>query len=463
MNFRDMINLGLTNLKQRKLRTFLTTLGVIVGIGALSSMVSFGSGLQKNITDSFSENDMFTSLRVTTKKVDLINPSSLIDSLKPISDSVLHQLKEIEELDVVFPDLFFPGRIVLFDKEWTTTISGMPFEIGKYRPFSKLMCGEFFKTDTLPSAIIGRQTLKLLGFLVKDAPSTNEIIEKDPDHNFKIVPIDSIIGAKMKIKTAILDPSALNIASLMMQTENLPLKDTITVVTIAGVLDVNTSFTGNLIRGGVILPFEFANSIPRININSTTAYLNRNDKNRSYRSIYARADDVFSLEQAKKKIKDMGLEVFTMGEKLTEFRRSFLIVDAILGAIGLIALFVASLGIVNTMVMSILERTREIGIMKAIGASNREIKLIFFVEASVIGFFGGVLGLVLGWLVTRLANLVMNSQLKPLGEEAVDLFYFPAWLIIGSLVFSILISLLAGLYPAVRASKIDPVKALRHD
>ncbi|NJO89755.1 MAG: ABC transporter permease [Chloroflexia bacterium] len=152
-----------------------------------------------------------------------------------------------------------------------------------------------------------------------------------------------------------------------------------------------------------------------------------------------------------------------MGERLSELRRSFLIVDAILGAIGLIALFVASLGIVNTMVMSILERTHEIGIMKSIGASNKEIKLIFFVEASVIGFMGGVFGLVLGWLVTRLANLVINSQLVPLGEEPVDLFYFPAWLILGSLLFSIVISLIAGLYPATRASKIDPVKALRHD
>ena len=101
--------------------------------------------------------------------------------------------------------------------------------------------------------------------------------------------------------------------------------------------------------------------------------------------------------------------------------------------------------------------------MKSIGASNGEIKLIFFVEASVIGFFGGTFGLILGWLVTRIANLVMNSQLKPLGEAPVDLFYFPMWLILGSLFFSIIVSLLAGLYPAVRASKVDPVKALRHD
>jgi putative ABC transport system permease protein len=115
------------------------------------------------------------------------------------------------------------------------------------------------------------------------------------------------------------------------------------------------------------------------------------------------------------------------------------------------------------MVMSILERRREIGIMKAIGASNLEIKLIFFVEASVIGFLGGIFGLILGWLVTRLSNFFMNMYLRPLGEAHVELFYFPFWLLFGSLIFSIVISLLAGLYPAIRASRIDPVKALRHD
>ena len=463
MNFLDMISLGLTNLKQRKLRTLLTTLGVIVGIGALSSMVSFGSGLQKNITDSFTENDMFTSLRVTAKKIDFDNPSSFTDSLTPISDSVLKKLQNIEELSLVFPDLFFPGRIILLDKEWTTKISGMPSGMGSYRPFSKLLAGKFFSSDSLPSAIIGRQTLKLMGVLVKEDKQTKEIIEENPNHNYRIVPADSIIGLKMKIKTVILNTSSLRFGPFGLQSGDLPLKDTTTPAVITGILDVNTSFTGNLIRGGVILPYDFANSIPRVNINSTSDFLNRNDSYQSYRSIYARANDVYSLEIAKEKIKKMGLEVFTMGEKLSELRRSFLIVDAILGAIGLIALFVASLGIVNTMVMSILERTREIGIMKSIGASNREIKLIFFVEASVIGFWGGVLGLVLGWLVTRLANLVMNTQLKPLGESPVDLFYFPGWLIVGSLFFSIIVSLLAGLYPAIRASRIDPVKALRHD
>jgi len=121
------------------------------------------------------------------------------------------------------------------------------------------------------------------------------------------------------------------------------------------------------------------------------------------------------------------------------------------------------LGIVNTMIMSILERTREIGIMKAIGGSEIQIKWIFFVEAGSIGFIGAIFGLLLGWIVTRISNQIANSQFLPAGEPQVDFFYFPLWLILGAIAFSVILSLIAGLYPAIRAARIDPVKALRHD
>jgi putative ABC transport system permease protein len=102
-------------------------------------------------------------------------------------------------------------------------------------------------------------------------------------------------------------------------------------------------------------------------------------------------------------------------------------------------------------------------VMKALGGSEADIKGIFFVEAGVIGVTGGALGLVLGWIVTRVANAVANHYMRPEGVPPTDLFYMPLWLILGALGFSILVSLLAGLYPAVRAARVDPVTALRHD
>ncbi|MCY1549201.1 ABC transporter permease YtrF [compost metagenome] len=113
------------------------------------------------------------------------------------------------------------------------------------------------------------------------------------------------------------------------------------------------------------------------------------------------------------------------------------------------------------MLMSILERKREIGIMKAVGGKNRDIRMIFFFEAGFIGLVGALGGISLGYGLTRIANLIVNNQYMKNADEFVDMFSFPWWLIGGSVLFSIIISLLAGLYPAIRASSIHPIDALR--
>jgi putative ABC transport system permease protein len=115
------------------------------------------------------------------------------------------------------------------------------------------------------------------------------------------------------------------------------------------------------------------------------------------------------------------------------------------------------------MVMSILERYKEIGIMKAVGASDKDVKKIFFFESGVIGFMGGVFGLALGWVVSNVINLIINGFATRQGVPHMSYFTFPWWLCLGAIAFSILISLLAGIYPTLRAARVDPVVALRHD
>jgi putative ABC transport system permease protein len=115
------------------------------------------------------------------------------------------------------------------------------------------------------------------------------------------------------------------------------------------------------------------------------------------------------------------------------------------------------------MVMSILERTREIGIMKAIGGSDADIRRIFLVEASGIGLLGGVVGVLLGWVVGRAVNFGANIYIQNQGGTPGNLFSLPFWLIGGAIGFSWLVSLIAGSYPARRAAKLDPIQALRHD
>jgi putative ABC transport system permease protein len=126
-------------------------------------------------------------------------------------------------------------------------------------------------------------------------------------------------------------------------------------------------------------------------------------------------------------------------------------------------LAVASLGIVNTLVMAILERRREIGIMKALGASDGDVQRIFFVEAGAMGILGGALGAGMGWAIGRVINLGTNLYLQRQEIRPENFWYVPWWLVLGALVFSVFVSLFAGLYPASRAARLDPVQALRHD
>jgi len=175
-------------------------------------------------------------------------------------------------------------------------------------------------------------------------------------------------------------------------------------------------------------------------------------------------NDPVVLTEVRKRLTEMGFGSFSIVDQLEQIRTVFLIIDSVLGLLGGISLLVASFGIANTMIMSILERTREIGIMKAIGAEDREIKMIFFFEAAVIGFFGGAIGCLAAWGIDGLANrLAYRFILKPQGASFIDFFHLPPWLWMGAILFALGVSILAALYPAARAARIDPVRALRHD
>jgi putative ABC transport system permease protein len=168
------------------------------------------------------------------------------------------------------------------------------------------------------------------------------------------------------------------------------------------------------------------------------------------------------MEQLEK----MGFRSFSITTQMDEINRIFLIVNSSLALIGGIALLVASFGISNTMIMSIRERTREIGIMKAIGGSDSEIMRIFFVEASLIGFAGGVIGVVCGWGIDRVANTLANRWiLRQAGETVrhIEFFSIPWYLWGGAILFAVLVSLIAAIYPAMRAAKVDPIRALRYE
>jgi putative ABC transport system permease protein len=213
----------------------------------------------------------------------------------------------------------------------------------------------------------------------------------------------------------------------------------------------------------VMIPLRKAQEMGAADVSNPQALLLQLSNKRSYGSVTVKVRRPQDVEETEQAIKDMGFQAFSLNDALKGAKKAFILLDIALSLIGSIALTVASLGIVNTMVMSILERTREIGIMKAIGGSDGDIRKIFLVEASAIGLAGGILGIVLGWVAGRVINFGANLYIQSEGGTPANMFSLPWWLIFGGIAFSIAVSLIAGSYPASRAAKLDPIQALRHD
>ena len=138
--------------------------------------------------------------------------------------------------------------------------------------------------------------------------------------------------------------------------------------------------------------------------------------------------------------------------------------QVLLGAVGTVALVVAALGIINTLLMTVLERHQEIGICKAIGASDGDLLVLFLTEAGILGLLGGLGGLLLGRIVSSILEIVINAYARSQGvSEAVNIFSFPFWLLAGTTLFAVMVSVLAGVWPALRAARLDPIRALHED
>ena len=470
MRLSDVSRLALENLWRTRLRTVLTTLGVIIGIGALVSMVSFGSGIQHNIASEFRELELFTSMQVLPGDIDMSDPiasgmQAMEGDVEALDDETLETLRAIPGVRLAYPEVSFPARLTLDDGEAQTTVRALPAGLGEYKPFSELPYGRFFEADDEAGVVVSQNLLEDMGIRLTDVPEPTRRAREDTTVTYQMLHSSEVLGRTLALHTSVVDAGALmrSVTRMQVPTGELPIREELTELTIVGILERSGGFSGFGFGGRAIVPSGTAEAIPRLAISSVWDLIGGGGGESGYSSINVRVASMKELDAVRDEIEAMGLSTVTIADHLEDVRSAFVIMDALLGAVGTIALLVAGLGIANTMVTSILERTREIGVMKAIGGGEWDIRRIFLVEAAVIGLMGGVLGLVLGWLVTRLANVIANAYIRPYGVAATELFHMPLWLIFGALGFSVVVSLLAGIYPAARAARVDPVTALRHD
>jgi putative ABC transport system permease protein len=448
----DHVRFALASLWKRKLRTVLTASGVTIGIGALVSMVSFGKGMQKNVTESFRSLDLFNSLTVLPgdllegerrdpDRARLVNPPGQ-KTEAVLDDAAVAKISRLAGVESAFPDIRIPALIRFNGKEELRLVQVVPAKLASSKSI-KYLAGSAYGSDEDAAVIVSASLLRELGV-------------RDPQ---------SAIGRKITLSSVAFNFSSLNPADLMaaLAGQKLPFSTEDYELAVAGVSEAPFFGSSGPLQSDAFIPAGTSTRMKRLPFSSVWDLFRAGQGRLGYSALNVRLDSLKSLEPVKKEIKAMGFGTFALADQFKEIQRGFLVMDMVLAAVGMIAIVVASLGIINTMVMSILERYSEIGIMKALGARDRDVRRIFLVESGAIGLLGGVAGLALGAVVSGLINRVVNYFLAKQGVPFINYFSFPWWLCLGAVVFSVAVSVAAGVYPAMRAVRVDPVRALRHD
>jgi putative ABC transport system permease protein len=456
MKISDYIGQAGGNLWKKKLRTFLTTAGVVIGIGALVSMFAFGQGIQQNVTDRFKKLDLFNYITVfgpgsrrghgphhdpDEAGSRMAQESVPAEGGPKLDAQTLAQIQEIPGVEAAFPELRFPAQIRLGNKEQFTLVQVLSRAVCQ-SGLVKLRTGACYANDA-NDLVISDSLLSRLDV-------------KDPE---------AAVGTKIEVATLTLDFSLTNMLRMAFSsgTQALPFARENYAFTIVGVAE-RMGFGGPLpIQSDVLLSPGAAAKMRKLSLTSVSDLFAPSGGNAGYATITVKVKAPQEVEPVEKELKSRGFGTFALMDQLSQMRIGFLIMDMFLIAVGMIGITVASLGIVNTMVMSILERYREIGIMKAVGATDGDVERIFLFESGTIGLLGGALGLGLGWAVSMVINEVINVLMARQSAPRMDYFSFPWWLCLGAIAFSILVSLVAGVYPTRRAARVDPVVALRHD
>ena len=479
----DLIELAGRNLREAGLRNSLTTLGIGVGVASLVAMLSLGIGLQTLVNRNLGRSGLFDTVIVTSRqdaRAPRFTQAAPAAATQPklLDDAARHGFEQITNVAEVYPNFSAVGDIRL-EKENAkgdghfTVVGTLPQSARNSEAMDDVQGTFFSAPDAQETIILADFARDLLG-LPPEPRNTQTKLSTDQANqllgqyiSLKYHTRETIASPPANGKTARkkeADPDGLDQADAVegddAQSFNLVPRQI--RLKIAGIVtsEPNRGFRQG--RTPVFLPLALAESLNMVQAGELWNTL-RPSAGKTYIALMVRVKSSKSVAQVEDDIKKQGFSTFSIVDASRNVTRFFKFLDLFLGIFGSMALAVASLGIVNTLVMAILERRREIGIMKALGASDGDVKRIFFFEAGAMGLLGGALGAGLGWTIGRVINLGTNIWLQRQELRPENFWYVPWWLVALALGFSIFVSLFAGLYPASRAARLDPVHALRHD
>jgi ABC-type lipoprotein export system ATPase subunit/ABC-type lipoprotein release transport system permease subunit len=426
LSFRDMARTAWENLLRRPVRNVLTAAGVLIGIVTLVAMVSFGVGVQQEVNRTFETLGLENVIISPTfpEEADSFDPFGAVEPEQPLTPDIVTAFRTMPEVASVTAALNLPSTMEI---SLSYEDQALPVRLS----------GDFGHSGPAGPGI----------------PIPVEMLAGVPLGEGDTQGVTLIEG----LADQLLEDTALGYEDLINQ------KVTLTVRLPRG---ETKEFTSQIIG---VEAGRSSNTVG-LGLAERTAikawWYGRPDtlETDGYDMLTIRAVDQLSVPAVIQTAEELQLQTQSLGAVLEIANRVLAIMQALLGSVGALALLVATLGVANTMMMAIYERTREIGVLKALGATSREVRRMFTADAVLLGLIGGIVGVIFGTLLGRLVDWIGHLFLEAQGVVGIgQMSVVPPWLAIGALVFASLIGVLGGLYPAARAARLDPVAALKHE
>ena len=455
MRFIDLLRMSVSNLWRRKLRTFLTVLGVIIGTASIVVMISLGLGLSKSTMEQIEQSGGLTTITVQEGNgmsgAVAATDSGQDENAGKITDSTAAEIMVIPHVQIASPVLTFNPILKVGAYEanlYVRALTGdaltamdIPLTEGSRLPLDNENL-EFLYGNQIPSDFYNAKTGTYEYWETGELPD----IDLLNDTIFFIMDSDAYWNAKYGGTDENGNPYA-QPKKYMYGSAGI----------VAGSVEEYNEHSWNTYCNIEALKTQ----LKKIYKNSAIPGQPKRSNGKPYKEWYysemfVKVDKMENVAAVQQTISDMGYYAYSNAEWVEQMESQYAMVQAVLGGIGAVSLFVAAIGIANTMMMSIYERTKEIGIMKVLGCSLGRIRDLFLMEAGFIGLAGGFIGLLLSYGISAIINTLA-------GEGYSTLSYIPLWLSGLALVFAVLIGMLAGLMPALRAMRLSALSALRNE
>ncbi len=394
ISLRLLLHMSWQNIISKKLRSWLTIMGIIVGIGSIAFLVSFGLGLQQIVTDNVVGDNSIRSIEITT-------PNSRIIKLDSQAIEKIQKFPHIDKLGVAYS---FPASIGLSGGGIDSIIYGVDDQFQEMTTLN-LIDGRLLNNKDQNSIVLSTATLKAIGI----------------SDNSKALGQDVEITVPLQYA----DPE---------------LKDLEESFKIVGIIDSgqdNEIFTTTAVFDAQQVPI--------------------------YKVAKVIADDTDNINELRTQIEASGFQTSSPIDTLDQINQLFKFFNIILAGFGAIGIIVALLGMFNTLTISLLERTKEIGLMVTLGGRRRDMRRLFMIEASILSIIGALSGIVLSYVSGQIINQVANANAASRVSERFNIFSTPMWLVAVLVLFMLAVGLLVAFFPAKRAERINPIDALRRE